>query len=255
MAIGPALFTGLVGSTGGVTGPHAHFQLYKNGKLTPLSSNRSDVGRNIQFRLPGTDVWEYLYNPRDLVLNPKATFMEGMGVRSRHPVTGARNVPHRGEDIAFPEGTALRYLGQGSVTPMANVGAAGNISSVVSGPFKLETFHLSQLPQQSTTATALPVQNYTPPPAPVLPPPPTPPNAPKPEEKDSRTRDLLEAFLYGARYRGNEEQRQPAGSGLIAGLFEELLAPRRSFISSYINQEPYLQGQAASTYDYLKGLF
>lgn len=156
MASNQGTFTGRVGRTGRSTGPHAHFQLYKDGALTPLSRARMDVGRYVQFQRPGESTWNYLYEPGTLGLHPEVRLTDPMGNRAVHPVTGEKNVLHRGEDYDFPEGTALRVLAPGTVTPMANVGAAGNISSFVfaGSPYKLETFHLSQLPKQSSSLNA-----------------------------------------------------------------------------------------------------
>lgn len=251
MAPNTALFMGNVGTTGGVTGPHAHFQVYKDGKLIPLSSIRSGIGQNIQFRLPGSEEWKYLYDPRTLRLNPAAPLTDRMGIRSTHPVTGVRNAPHTGEDYGLPEGTSLRFLGQGTVTPLPNVGRAGNISSVVSGPFKLETFHLKDLPQQASTGNVPLNSAMVAPAAPVLPPP---PGAQRPkEDSNTRTNDILSAFLYGTRYRDQEAKEPGFKEGLISGLFQELLQPRSNFVNRYVNQNPYLLGIAASTDDYLQG--
>lgn len=249
MAPSTALFMGNVGTTGGVTGPHAHFQVYKDGKLIPLSSIRSGIGRNIQFRLPGTEEWKYLYDPRTLGLDPAAPLTDRMGIRSTHPVTGVKDAPHTGEDYGLPEGTSLRFLGQGTVTPLSNVGRAGNISSVVSGPFKLETFHLKDLPQQASTGNALLNSAMVPPPAPQLP---LPEGVQQPT--DTRTRDILEAFMYGQQAADSQPKKPSLKDNLIAGLLQQAMAPRQSFISRFIEEEPYIQGQAASTYDYLQGL-
>lgn len=253
MAGNTALFMGNVGTTGGVTGPHAHFQVYQNGKLIPLSSIRSGIGKNIQFRRPGSEVWEHLYDPRTLALNPSVPLTDPMGVRSTHPVTGVSNAPHTGEDYGLPEGTSLRFLGQGSVTPMENVGRAGNISSAVSGPFKLETFHLKDLPQQASTGNIPLNTSMAPPAAPTLPPPPD--AQTRKENSDTRTNDILNAFLYGTKYQDQEVKEPGFKEGLISNLFQGLLQPRSRFIDNYINQNPYLLGRAASTEDYLQGFY
>lgn len=253
MAPNTALFMGNVGTTGGVTGPHAHFEVWKNGKPIPLSSIRSVIGKNIQFRRLGSEEWEYLYDPRTLALHPDVSLTDRIGVRSTHPVTGVRNAPHTGEDYGLPEGTSLRFLGQGTVTPMENVGRAGNISSVVSGPFKLETFHLKNLPQQASTGDIPLNTSMAPPVAPTLPPPPG--SQATTQDSASTTKNILEAFLYGTKY-GNQETKRPGfKENLISNLFQGLLQPRSSFIDNYINQNPYLLGKAASTEDYLQGFY
>lgn len=151
MSIGPALYKGRVGSTGTSTGPHAHFELLKNGKRIPLSTARSDIGQYLQFRLPGSEDWQSLYSKQadDFVLNPAAVLTSPMGMRM-HPVHNEQRM-HGGEDYGLPEGTQLRFLGQGSVATHANRGGAGNVSSLRTGPYELQTFHLSELPEASTT--------------------------------------------------------------------------------------------------------
>jgi murein DD-endopeptidase MepM/ murein hydrolase activator NlpD len=151
MYSGPALYKGKVGSTGVSSGPHAHFELRKDGKLIPFSTARTDIGQYLQFRLPGKDDWQSFYSKQgeEFVLNPAATLTSPMGMR-RHPVHGDMR-EHRGEDYGLPEGTQLRFLGQGSVATHSNLGGAGNVSSLRTGPYELQTFHLSELPNAATT--------------------------------------------------------------------------------------------------------
>ena len=152
MASGPSLYLGRIGSTGTSTAPHAHWEVMKDGKRFPLSKARSDIGQYLQFRLPEQEAWQSLYSKQgnDFVLNPAAALTSPMGMR-RHPVHGDMR-EHMGEDYGgFPEGTQLRFLGQGSVATHANRGGAGNVSSLRTGPYELQTFHLSELPGASTT--------------------------------------------------------------------------------------------------------
>ena len=151
MAIGPAIYLGRVGSTGTYTAPHAHWEVLKDGKRFPLSKARTDIGQYLQFRLPGSEDWQALYSKQadNFVLNPAAVLTSPMGMRT-HPVHGDQRM-HGGEDYGLPEGTQLRFLGQGSVATHANRGGAGNVSSLRTGPYELQTFHLSELPDASTT--------------------------------------------------------------------------------------------------------
>lgn len=151
MYSGPALYKGKVGSTGTSTGPHAHFRLTKDGKEIPLSTARSDIGQYLQFRLPGQEDWQSFYTKgvSGYLLNPAAPLTSPYGMR-KHPVHGDMR-HHSGEDYGLPEGTQLRFLGQGSVATHANQGGAGNVSSLRTGPYELQTFHLSELPGASTT--------------------------------------------------------------------------------------------------------
>ena len=147
MSIGPALYLGRVGSTGTATGPHAHWEVLKDGKRFPLSKARTDIGQYLQFRLPGQESWQTLYSKQgdDFVLNSAASLTSPMGMR-KHPVHGDMR-EHGGEDYALPENTQLRFLGPGSVATHRNKGGAGNVSSLRTGPYELQTFHLSELPE------------------------------------------------------------------------------------------------------------
>ena len=146
---GTALYLGRVGSTGTSTGAHAHWEVLKDGKRFPLSKARSDIGQYLQFRLPNKEEWNSLYSRQgnDFALHPSATLTSPMGMR-KHPVYGDMR-EHRGEDYGLPEGTQLRFLGTGSVATHAGRGGAGNVSSLRTGPYELQTFHLSELPQAS----------------------------------------------------------------------------------------------------------
>jgi hypothetical protein len=239
---GPALFQGKVGSTGVSSGPHAHFQLTKDGKLIPLSIARKDIGQYLQFRLPNEETWRSVYNPeaQGFSLNPATKIMSGLGSRSA-PVPGA-STNHQGEDYSFPEGTSLRFLGQGSVSTHAGMGNAGNVSVLRTGPYELQTFHLSELPVAATTRRSTPSLPS------VL--------EQEQQKQDARTSDILEAFMYGTQYGGKDKEEKPTLTDqLVSGVLSQALSPQRSFINQYINQEPYLLGQAASTSDYLQGLF
>lgn len=91
-----------------------------------------------------------------------------------------------------------------------------------------------------------------PPPAPVLP-----GAAPTTTTtSDTRTKDILEAFMYGTQYQQPQKEKTLADTlkgELLAGALTNALAPRKSFLSSFVGQQPYLMGQAASTSNYLSG--
>jgi hypothetical protein len=71
---------------------------------------------------------------------------------------------------------------------------------------------------------------------------------------DTRTKDILEAFLYGVGAQKPKTPEPSLANKLVTGLMQSALAPQSSFLSKYIKQEPYIQGQEASTNDYLYGL-
>lgn len=73
---------------------------------------------------------------------------------------------------------------------------------------------------------------------------------------DTRTGDILEAFMYGTQYQQPQKEKTLAETlkgELLSGALASALTPKKSFLSSFINQQPYLMGQAASTSDYLTG--
>jgi len=151
MSIGPALYLGQVGSTGRSTGPHSHKEVLdlRTGKRIPLSQARTDLGQNIQFKLPGSQDWQQLYSqtsPGQFQLNPAAPLTSPKGSRI-HPVTG-QQAYHYGEDYGLPQGTDLRFLGSGSVESIPDYGNAGNVARLKTGDnrYQLDVFHLSKLP-------------------------------------------------------------------------------------------------------------
>jgi hypothetical protein len=151
MATGPAVYLGRQGSTGTSTGPHVDVQVYKDGKLFPLSKSRTDIGQYLQYRAPGKEEWTPVFRKQgeEFVQDPGAVLTSPMGMR-KHPVHGDYRM-HRGEDYAFPEGSQLRFVGQGTVATHANQGGAGNVSSLRTGPYEVRFLHLSELPTASTT--------------------------------------------------------------------------------------------------------
>ena len=198
---GPALYKGKVGSTGVSTAPHAHFALTKDGKPIPLSTARKDIGQYLQFRLPGKEDWQSVYSPENqgFSLNPATQITSPMGKRIA-PTPGA-STDHLGEDYAFPEGTSLRFLGSGSISTHAGLGSAGNVSALRTGPYELQTFHLSELPQAAVTR-----DRATAPEAPSLPTP------------DQNTDTLMESLF------GKQESLKDV---LTASLLQQALARKQ----------------------------
>jgi hypothetical protein len=240
---GPALYKGKVGSTGVSTGPHAHFTLTKDGKEIPLSIARKDIGQYLQFRLPGKQDWQSVYSPENqgFKLNSGTQITSPMGKRTA-PTAGASTY-HRGEDYAFPEGTALRFLGQGSVSTHAGMGNAGNVSVLRTGPYELQTFHLSELPQAATTrksdasfggdsATSQALAQ-----------------AFVENEIANKTQQgqLIDALIsvLGEKEKPKTLMEQMK-EGLIGGMMQQVLTPK-NFLSQFTGEDPYLQGQRYAT--------
>jgi len=158
MAVGPAAYLGRIGSTGMSTGPHGHFEVLKEGKRYPFSKSRTDIGQYLQYRKPGEENWTPFYTQRDgqFIQDPGVTMTSPMGMR-KHPVTGEYKM-HGGEDWGLPEGTQLRFLGQGKVATHSSQGGAGNVSSLRTGPYEVNFFHMSELPPASSTTGSGPVR-------------------------------------------------------------------------------------------------
>jgi hypothetical protein len=162
----------------------------------------------------------------------------------RTPPAPGASPYHSGIDIGVKAGTPIAYKGYGTYRPDRGFGTIST-TDAQGNPYDIRLLH-------TTPGKASEVVGGTPPPAPVLPPPP----GQEEQKQDARTSDILEAFLYGTQYKDKDKEDKPTlANQLLVGALSQALSPQRSFISQYINQEPYLQGQAASTYDYLQGLF
>lgn len=157
------------------------------------------------------------------------------------PTAGASTY-HEGIDIGgLPAGTPVTYKGYGTYQPDRGFGTV-KTTDPQGQPYDIQFLHIK--PGGGTS-----VGSNVAPSAPELP---LPEGVKQPT--DTRTRDILEAFMYGQQAVGSQPKKPSLKENLVAGLLQQALAPRQSFISQFIEEEPYLQGQAASTYDYLQGL-
>ena len=236
----PYLNLGTQGATGVATGPHFHFELKKDGSRIPLNIARKDIGQYLEVLTPGAKNWSPVYSgeQKGFALNPAGTVTSEMGKRSA-PTAGA-STQHGGMDIAFAPGTQLRFRGPGSVATYAGKGGEGNVSSLRTGPYELNVFHLSQLPEaaQNQVISDQVASGTTAP--------------------DSRTEDILKAFLYGAQLKGETKQEPTVADQLKSQLLESALSQAlnpTSFLSKYATQDPYMSGFSAGSSDYFKGLF
>lgn len=239
----PYLSLGTQGATGVSTGPHFHFEVLKDGKRFPITGARKDVGQYLEVLTPGSKSWSPLFSSEQagFKLNPAGTITSEMGRRAA-PTAGASS-DHGGVDIAFAPGTQLRYKGQGSVSTYAGKGAAGNVSTLKTGPYELNVFHLSDLP--GAAQNKIPADQSTPPIAP-------------PAGTDSRTEDILKAFLYGAQSKESDKKEETIAdklkAQLLGSVISQAIAPT-SFLSSYANQDPYMAGFTAGSSDYFKSIY
>jgi len=157
------------------------------------------------------------------------------------PTAGASTY-HEGIDIGgLPAGTPVTYKGYGTYQPDRGFGTV-KTTDPQGQPYDIQFLHIK--PGGATS-----VGSNIAPSAPELP---LPEGVQQPT--DTRTRDILEAFMYGQQAAGSQTKKPSLKENLVAGLLQQALAPRQSFISRFIEEEPYIQGQAASTYDYLQGL-
>mgnify|MGYP006294845713 CR=1 FL=1 len=224
MALGPALYLGSVGSTGLSTGPHAHWEVMKDGKRFPLSQARSDIGQYIQFLKPGEKDWQTLYLKQGdgFTLNPAAVLTSPMGMR-QHPLLSEQRL-HGGEDYGLPQRTQLRFLGPGAVSTFAGKGGAGNVSTLRTGPYELSTFHLSKLPD-SAIIKGTPTESQV---------------AVQQTGTDAET--FLKGMLVGMGY--GQQPQETTEDKIKRQLMGELLAPSQSssqaFLDQFLSSNPFL---------------
>ena len=244
---GPALYLGRQGSTGDSTGEHFHFTLRdKKGQTIPFSTASTDVGQYLQYRLPGSEEWVNLYKKNPAGGFTSAPYMQAptggsaYGMRESHPIHGDRRM-HYGEDYPLPKGAQLRFLGQGTVSTHAGRGGAGNVSVLrLPSGYELETYHLSELPQATTTRPSDAAETLA-------------------SSSDSRTDDILKAFMYGKQLQDKGEVSGSSLQDVLKGqivnqLISQALNPVE-FLDSYRGENPFLSGRTAATTDYLSGLF
>ena len=106
---------GKTGASGGVTGPHGHFEVIKNGKRYGLSQARADIGQKIQFRLPGSETWQQMYS-------------QGLGGRFQLNGDTGTNYSRHG---LYGTGSAAAANGVAS-SGVGNLGVIDNTASVFS---------------------------------------------------------------------------------------------------------------------------
>jgi hypothetical protein len=158
---------------------------------------------------------------------------------------------HEGIDIAHPSitpGTPIAYKGYGTYQPDRGFGTI-RTTDPQGNRYDIQLLHTKPGARAAVGSNIAPNAPQL-----SLAPGTQPPQAN--QQQDTRTSDILSAFLYGTEYQKGQKQ-QEARPGLrdqlVAGLFSQALKPQSTFISRYIQEEPYLQGQASSTYDYLAG--
>lgn len=239
-------YLGQVGSTGTSTGPHKHVyvkDLSTGQYIDPATIRSALAGVRIgEQRIPAlirNKEGKYDFNPQAGI-----TLTSRYGPRSA-PTRGATTY-HQGEDWALPEGTPVYFEGTGTYKPLANQGGYGNLASFTTGDNKYELgfAHMKSLGKPGDIASGA---------APTTPAQPT-------VDADSRTQDILKAFMYGAQLQNGGPERSKRTvqdvikEQLVGGLVSQALNPM-GFLDSYRSQDPLLLGQSGATMDYLNGLF
>jgi len=185
----PKLYIGNVGTEGVSTGPHIH-EYVKNRATGKYIDPRTLQEPLLGLRVGQNEVPMFIKNAQgQITLNPESggTVTSEFGSRSS-PTAGASSF-HQGRDIAFPQGTQIKYVGGGTYTPNTGVQGFGNLGVLTTPDNKYDIGfgHMSSLGQASKgTVTST-----------------TPPGTGQPSNYDDaqkRTKDLLEAFMYGTQY-------------------------------------------------------
>jgi hypothetical protein len=264
-------FTGPSAKIGGSASDHIDFKLLESLPIAErvkavdaLAKQYRSIGREIEFS--NTAVSGRRWDPgKDLsdkvdLLNQAAAAHS----HSRHPGWQSLDfyVPFRGKS-RFEKGAVedasifLPAIPGGKVR--SNVGSGYGYYSEALDPggrvvFRIGHGNIDRPEKESELAIAPSGPLSAPPPAPVLPPP-SGQGQQQQQTQDTRTADLLEAFMYGTQYKEKDKEEKPTlANQLLAGALSQALSPQKTFISRYIQGEPYIQGQAASTYNYLQGL-
>lgn len=111
---GGAIEIGRTGNTGTSTGPHLDIRVKdKNGKLVDPRPIINELAEHLE--VGGKKLSDYRVS-------------SGYGMR-RHPVHGTRKM-HHGVDFAIPNGTPIRYRGEGQVTAHKRPGQTGGGGNV-----------------------------------------------------------------------------------------------------------------------------
>ena len=188
MAGGIKTFIGNVGMEGISTGPHIH-EYVKDLQTGQYIDPRTLQSPLLDIRIGQQETPLAIKDPSGkIILNPAAgaTVTSEFGPRSS-PTAGA-STDHKGRDIALPYGTPVKYVGAGQFTPLTGVKGFGNLGTITTPDQRYEIGfgHMSSLGKPTAASTPI-----------------NPPGAQPPSSYDDaqqRTKDLLEAFVYGAKF-------------------------------------------------------
>lgn len=204
-------------------------------------------GQKINPRFAKTLLQNVLVGPGQVPLVQQA----GQDWKWNFPITsefGNRNAPtkgasteHGGMDVSLSAGTPLAYKGYGTYRPDAGFGSLMT-ADPQGNPYEIRFLHTEPGKQAAIGSNQIPE-------APVL------PGAPANyAEANQRTKDILEAFMYGTQYDLNAKEQKSTGSDLLGDLKGQLVASllqgktgksSSNFLSKYLDnsqlQEQYQQ--------------
>lgn len=218
-------FIGNVGLSGTATGPHIH-QYIKDLQTNQYIDPRTLQSPLLDVRVGEKEVPLAIKNAQgQIIFNPAAgaTVTSEFGPRSA-PKAGA-STDHKGRDIALPYGTPVKYTGAGQYVPETGVQGFGNLGKIITPDKRYEIGfgHMSSLGQPTTgTSTApgtLTDASY--------------------QDSQQRTKDLLEAFMYGAKFGGGYAQSQPTAQSFADQMKTQMLqsmlagGTQQAFIPNY----------------------
>lgn len=233
-------FLGTVGQTGTATGPHAH--LYVKDLATNQYINPSTIRSPLMgLRVGEAEIPAFIKDASGkIVVNPQSGIQITSQFGSRSAPTAGASTFHQGEDLALPAGTQLKYVGQGSYTPLANQGGFGNLGTFKTGDNKYEIGfgHLASLGTPTTNQSTwvdpgmVPPRDY--------------------DQVNQRTQDLLEAFMYGTQYGSAQQETTNKPQSLLNAMKEQITA---SLLNQALNPTAGLQTPTGLPEAYTKAIW
>ena len=227
-------FIGNVGTEGVATGPHIH-QYVKNLKTGEYIDPRTLMSPLLNVVVGEKEIPLAIKDRSGkITINPLsgATITSEFGPRSA-PTAGASS-DHRGRDIALPYGTPVKFLGAGKFTPQTGVQGFGNLGVLTTpdNQYEIGFGHMSSLGKPADFTGTL-GQDAAAPRS----------NASWEDvynASQQRTSDLLEAFMYGAKFGKGTEEKSRTPKDFLSQAKQQLMQ------SMLGGTGPLFGGQAAT---------
>ena len=216
------IFIGNVGYEGIATGPHIH-EYVKDLRTGQYIDPRTFQSPLLDVRIGAQETPLAIKDPSGkIVLNPAvgAQVTSEFGSRSA-PTAGASSF-HQGRDIALPYGTPVKYFGAGQFTPQTGVQGFGNLGTITTPDQRYEIGfgHMSSLGKPSNVPASTPDTS-------------TGSQTPSYADSQQRTKDLLEAFMYGAVAGRNPNFQEVKAKSLADQMKEQLLGSMLGGVNPY----------------------